>query len=59
MDRRAFISGNTVGLLAASLAAGAQESITRTRVGFLAAESPSTNRGRIRLSERRRVFGGQ
>ena len=43
IERRAFLAGTGAVLLAAPLAAEAQESITRTRVGFLGAESPSTN----------------
>jgi len=43
MDRRAFVSGVTVALLATPLAAEAQESNQRTRVAFLGAESRSTN----------------
>ena len=43
MDRRAFLSTLTGSLLAAPLAAEAQESIQRTRVAFLGAESGSTN----------------
>jgi putative tryptophan/tyrosine transport system substrate-binding protein len=43
VNRRTFLAGTGTVLLAAPLAAEAQESITRTRVGFLGAESPSTN----------------
>jgi putative ABC transport system substrate-binding protein len=41
--RRAFLGNLAGGLLAAPLAAEAQQSITRTRVAFVGAESPSTN----------------
>jgi putative ABC transport system substrate-binding protein len=43
MRRRAFLYGS-VAILAVPLAVEAQQSITRTRIGFLGAESPSTNR---------------
>ena len=43
MDRRTFLGFLGSGLLAVPLATEAQESMTRTRVGFLGAESPSTN----------------
>ena len=36
MDRRAFISGITVGLLSAPLAAGAQPAAKIARIGYLA-----------------------
>ena len=41
MDRRAFISGITVGLLAAPLAAGAQQATKIPRVGVFVPGSPS------------------
>jgi putative tryptophan/tyrosine transport system substrate-binding protein len=44
MDRRAFISGITVGLLAAPLAAEAQSTRRLYRIGFLGAASPSEPR---------------
>ena len=43
MERRAFLTGTGALLLAAPLAAEAQESITRPRIAFLGAESPSTS----------------
>jgi putative ABC transport system substrate-binding protein len=43
MDRRRFLLTSLAGALAVPLAAQAQESIPRTRVAFLGAESPSTN----------------
>jgi ABC-type uncharacterized transport system substrate-binding protein len=43
MERRTFLALLPGSLLAAPLVAEAQQSITRTRVGFLGAESPSTN----------------
>ena len=43
MERRAFIGAVTGGLLAAPLAGEGQESTTRPRVGFVGAESQSTN----------------
>ena len=45
MDRRAFISGATLGLLAAPLPAGAQQPAKVARIGYLATgslESPET-----------------
>ena len=44
MNRRAFLCGITLGTLSVPLAIEAQESIARTRVAFLGAESGSTNR---------------
>jgi ABC-type uncharacterized transport system substrate-binding protein len=44
MDRRAFISGITLGLLAAPLAVGAQQANKVWRIGFLEAGSSSANR---------------
>ena len=41
MDRRAFISNVTLGLLAAPLAAEAQPAGRTYRIGFLGATSPS------------------
>jgi putative tryptophan/tyrosine transport system substrate-binding protein len=43
VDRRRFLLTSVAGALVAPLAAQAQESIPRTRVAFLGAESPSTN----------------
>jgi len=43
VERRAFIGAVTGGLLAAPLAGEGQESTTRPRVGFVGAESQSTN----------------
>ena len=43
MERRAFISAMTGGLLVAPLAGEGQESTTLPRVGFVGAESQSTN----------------
>ena len=43
VDRRRFLLTSVAGAFAAPLAAQAQESIPRTRVAFLGAESPSTN----------------
>src|SRR5262252_3578200 len=43
MKRRAFLGAVTGGLLAAPLAGEGQESTTRPRVGFVGAESSSTN----------------
>jgi len=42
MDRRAFFSGVTLGLLAAPLAAGAQQSARIYRIGYLGPGSGST-----------------
>ena len=44
MDRRTFITSMTGGLLAAPLAAGAQQANKVWRIGFLEAGSSSANR---------------
>jgi ABC-type uncharacterized transport system substrate-binding protein len=43
MDRRSFLLSSLANVLAAPIAAEAQEATTRTRVAFVGAESPSTN----------------
>src|SRR4030095_13271624 len=43
MDRRSFLLSSLANVLAAPIAAEAQEATTRTRVALVGAESPSTN----------------
>jgi len=47
MDRRAFISGITVGLLAAPLGAAAQPQARVARIGVIPSGSPSTSSASI------------
>ncbi|HWN43906.1 MAG TPA: ABC transporter substrate-binding protein [Thermoanaerobaculia bacterium] len=46
MDRRTFISGMTLGLLAAPLAAGAQPAAKTPLIGYLGVQFPTTPEGR-------------